>query len=134
VSERHEPAKQPPESGARPRAPLVLAERRGARRIERTLHVPADLAALEGHFPGAPLVAAVVQLGWVMDAARARAGGAAEPSAFEGLRFRDVLGPEQELQLALELSEAGDLARFRLGAGARVFASGRIRLTSELRA
>jgi 3-hydroxymyristoyl/3-hydroxydecanoyl-(acyl carrier protein) dehydratase len=112
----------------------VLAERRGARRIERALRVPRDLAALEGHFPGAPLVAAVVQLGWVMDAVTALAERALAPLAFEGLRFRDVLAPPQELRLAVELAEAGDLARFRLDAGERVFAAGRVRLAAPERA
>jgi 3-hydroxymyristoyl/3-hydroxydecanoyl-(acyl carrier protein) dehydratase len=128
VSERDERPKQPAQVAPRRREPIVLAEQRGARRLERSLRVPADLAALEGHFPGAPLVAAVVQLGWVMDAARVLAGPAAQAAAFEGLRFRDALAPEQELRLAVELSESGDLARFELGAGARVFAAGRVRL------
>jgi 3-hydroxymyristoyl/3-hydroxydecanoyl-(acyl carrier protein) dehydratase len=109
----------------------VLAEVRSERRLERTLRVPSDLAAFEGHFPRAPLVAGVVQLGWVMDAASALAGHSAEASGFEGLRFRDVLAPEQELRLAVELSDAGDSARFQLAAGERVFAAGRVRLAAR---
>jgi len=124
----------PPQTGARRCDPVVLAEVRSAGRLERTLRVPADLAAFEGHFPGAPLVAGVVQLGWVMDAASALAGRAAEASGFEGLRFRDVLAPEQVLRLAVELSDTGDLARFRLDAGERVFAAGRVRLAARARA
>ena len=133
VGERHD-AKHEAHAAARPRAPLVLAESRGERRIERTLRVPADLAQLEGHFPGAPLVAGVVQLGWVMDAARALTGRVLAPTAFEGLRFRDALTPERELALALELSETGDLARFQLAAGERVFAAGRVRFAAGARA
>ena len=128
MSERKAPAEPSMPAGVRPRGPVVLAETRGARRLERRLRVPADLAALEGHFPGAPLVAGVVQLGWVMEAARALAGRALAARAFEGLRFRDALAPEQELRLAVELSEAGDSARFQLDAGERVFAAGRVRL------
>jgi 3-hydroxymyristoyl/3-hydroxydecanoyl-(acyl carrier protein) dehydratase len=134
VGERDEPAMQPPRAGARRCDPVVLAESRSERRLERTLRVPRDLAAFEGHFPGAPLVAGVVQLGWVMDAASALAGSAAEASGFEGLRFRDVLAPDQELRLAVELSDTGDLARFQLDAGERVFAAGRVRLAARARA
>jgi 3-hydroxymyristoyl/3-hydroxydecanoyl-(acyl carrier protein) dehydratase len=134
VSERDERPEVPSQPAARRRGPILLAETRAARRIERRLRVPADLAALEGHFPGAPVVAAVVQLGWVMDAARALAGSAAEASAFEALRFRDVLVPEQELRLAVELSAAGELARFQLDAGERVFAAGRVRLAPSAHA
>lgn len=90
--------------------------------------MPRDLPALEGHFPGRPLVAAVVQLGWVVDAARALCAHAVQPRSFEGLRFRDALLPDQELRLAVELSEGGDVARFQLDAGPRVFAAGRVRL------
>jgi 3-hydroxymyristoyl/3-hydroxydecanoyl-(acyl carrier protein) dehydratase len=133
VGEGHD-AKHEAHAAARPRAARVLAESRGERRIERTLRVPSDLAQLEGHFPGAPLVAGVVQLGWVMDAARALTGRDLAASGFEGLRFRDALTPGQELALALELSEAGDLARFQLAAGERVFAAGRVRLTAGARA
>jgi 3-hydroxymyristoyl/3-hydroxydecanoyl-(acyl carrier protein) dehydratase len=124
----------PPQTGARRCDPVVLAEVRSVGRLERTLRVPADLAAFEGHFPGAPLVAGVVQLGWVMDAASSLTGRAAEASGFEGLRFRDVLAPEQVLRLAVELSDTGDLARFRLDAGERVFAAGRVRLAARARA
>jgi 3-hydroxymyristoyl/3-hydroxydecanoyl-(acyl carrier protein) dehydratase len=127
-------AKHEAHAAARPRAPLVLAESRSARRIERTLRVPADLAQLEGHFPGAPLVAGVVQLGWVMDAARALGARDLTAIVFEGLRFRDALTPEQELRLAVELSEAGDLARFQLTAGERVFGAGRVRFAAGARA
>jgi 3-hydroxymyristoyl/3-hydroxydecanoyl-(acyl carrier protein) dehydratase len=127
-SEHQRPAQQPASAGSR--GPLVLAETRSARRLERALRVPADLAALDGHFPGAPLVAGVVQLGWVMQAASALAGCALTARGFEGVRFRDALAPEQELRLAVEISEAGDLARFRLDAGERVFAAGRVRLAS----
>ena len=123
-----EPQELATPAGARPTGPIVLAEQRTARRLERTLRVPPDLAAFEGHFPGTPLVAAVAQIGWVMEAAGALAGHRTRASALEGLRFRDVLRPEQELQLSLELAEAGDVVRFRLGAGERVFAAGRIRL------
>jgi 3-hydroxymyristoyl/3-hydroxydecanoyl-(acyl carrier protein) dehydratase len=112
----------------------VLAEERAARRLVRTLRVPADLSALEGHFPGVPLVAGVVQLGWVLEAASALSGRSVEATRFEGLRFRDALAPEQELRLAVELSEAGDLARFQLDAGARIFAAGRVRLAEPARA
>ena len=116
------------------RDPVLLAEQRGERRLERRLFVPRELAYLNGHYPGRPLVAGVVQLGWVMEAARALLGAAPSVVAFEGLRFRDVLGPEQELRMWLELSEPRDLLRFQLDAEGSVFAAGRARLASPVRA
>jgi len=108
--------------------PSVLAERRDARSLERELRVPAELAFLDGHFPGQPVVAGVVQLHWVMLAAADLLGATPRVRALEGLRFRDVLLPEQVFRLSLELSEARNLLRFELRAGERIFASGRARL------
>ena len=109
-------------------APLLLSERRGPRSLERELRVPADLSFLEGHFPGEPIVAGVVQIHWVMLATADLLGAAPRVRALEGLRFREVLLPEQTFRLSLELSEALDVLRFELAAGERVFASGRVRL------
>jgi 3-hydroxymyristoyl/3-hydroxydecanoyl-(acyl carrier protein) dehydratase len=110
-------------------APVLISERRDARGFERALRVPADLAFLEGHFPGQPVVAGVVQIHWVMQAAADWLGAAPRVLGFEGLRFRDVLLPEQVFRLALTLSESGDRLRFELTADdGRVFASGRARL------
>jgi len=110
------------------RTPVVLSERRGARTLERELFVPADLAFLEGHFPGQPVVAGVVQLHWVMLAAAELLGATPSVCALEGLRFRDVLLPEQRFRLAIELSEARDGLAFELTAPGRSFSSGRARL------
>ena len=116
------------EEGTGARSPLLLEQERGERELVRRLRVPRDLAALEGHFPGAPLVAGVVQLGWVMEAARELLEADPVIVAFESLRFRDALAPEQELRLLVELTDARDVVRFRLDAGARSFLAGRVRL------
>ena len=94
----------------------------------RELRVPADLAFFEGHFPGQPVVAGVVQLHWVMLAAADLLGATPQLLALEGLRFRDVLLPSQPFRLSLELSPARDRLRFELSDGERVFAKGRAQL------
>jgi acyl-coenzyme A synthetase/AMP-(fatty) acid ligase len=109
-------------------APIVLAEQRFARTLERELRVPADLAFLEGHFPGQPVVAGVVALHWVMLAAAELLGATPRVRALEGLRFREALLPEQRFTLSLELSDSRDALRFELRDGERIFASGRARL------
>ncbi len=109
-------------------SPVALSETRGPRTLERELRVPADLAFLEGHFADQPVVAGVVQLHWVMLAAADLLGAMPRVLALEGLRFRDVLLPEQRFRLSLELSPARDLLRFELSAGEAIFASGRVRL------
>ncbi len=112
------------------REPEVLAERRGAGRLERRLRVPADLAWLDGHFEGLPLVAGVVQLRWVLEAARELLGGPPRPRRLEGLKFPELLRPGQELTLTLELSPAGDRLHFELAESGRVFACGQARLAA----
>ncbi|MGH7293014.1 MAG: AMP-binding enzyme, partial [Myxococcota bacterium] len=67
-------------------APLTLSERRGPRSLERELRVPADLAFLDGHFPGQPVVAGVVQIHWVMLATAELLGAPPRVRALEGLR------------------------------------------------
>jgi 3-hydroxymyristoyl/3-hydroxydecanoyl-(acyl carrier protein) dehydratase len=119
------------EGGAAPApvvAPILISERRGARSLERTLRVPADLAFLEGHFPERPVVAGVVQIHWVMLAARELAGAALRAQALEGVRFRDMLLPGQVFQLELELAADGAALRFRLFADESVFSAGRVLL------
>jgi len=109
------------------RAPIALAEERSERTLLRRLRVPADLAFLEGHFPGQPVVAGVVQIHWVLQAARELLGERARARALEGVRFREMLLPGQELSLELEWDGAEALS-FRLFDGARVFSSGKVAL------
>jgi acyl-CoA synthetase (AMP-forming)/AMP-acid ligase II len=119
------------EGGAAPApvvAPILLSERRGEHSLERTLRVPPDLAFLEGHFPGRPVVAGVVQIHWVMLAARELLGPGVRARALEGVRFRDLLLPEQVFQLDLEHSPEEGVLRFRLFADDGVFTSGRVLL------
>ena len=75
------------------RVPLLLAEDLGADSLARELEVPEDLAYLDGHFDGFPVVPGVVQLGWVMDAAEVALGGPLRLSAVETLKFRELLLP-----------------------------------------
>jgi acyl-CoA synthetase (AMP-forming)/AMP-acid ligase II/3-hydroxymyristoyl/3-hydroxydecanoyl-(acyl carrier protein) dehydratase len=112
------------------RHPELLAERRGPSWLERRLRVPADLAFLAGHFEGRPLVAGVVQLRWVAEAARELLGGRPRLRRLEGLKFPELLRPGQELLLRLELSAGRERLRFELAEAGRVFATGRARLAS----
>jgi acyl-CoA synthetase (AMP-forming)/AMP-acid ligase II len=117
------------EDGAE-RAPVLhavlLSERRDASSLVRELRVPSDLAFLDGHFPGHPVVAGVVQIHWLMQAAREWLGPGFRARSLEGVRFRELLLPGQSFTLELTLAESGDSASFRLFDGARVFSSGRV--------
>jgi hypothetical protein len=109
----------------RERDPTPLGERRGDRMLERRLEIPADLAHLEGHFEGLPIVAGVVQLRWVMAAGAELLSAPLPVRAIEALKFPDVLRPGDQLTLRVELSQGADRLRFRLHDSERVFATGR---------
>jgi acyl-coenzyme A synthetase/AMP-(fatty) acid ligase/3-hydroxymyristoyl/3-hydroxydecanoyl-(acyl carrier protein) dehydratase len=115
------------------RAPLLIGETRGPRALAREVVVPDDLVFLEGHFDGFPVVPGVVQLGWVVEAAEAALGAAPRVAAVENLKFKELLLPGQRFRLEIEWSEARDVLRFRLAAGERVFATGRLRLREGAR-
>jgi len=109
--------------------PELVDEKRSARRLERTLRVPADLTFLEGHFPGFPVVPGVVQLRWALRLAAALLGHEPRLASVEALKFRELLRPGDAFRAAVELSAAGDAFNFNLcsddPATTRVFSTGR---------
>ncbi|KXU36292.1 AMP-binding protein [Ventosimonas gracilis] len=89
----------------RPRLPEVeIQESTGYERLYR-LKIPCDLIYFSGHFPTAPVVPGVVQIGWAMDLATRdllpkvcpnfRFGG------MEVLKFQQLIHPADELLLRL---------------------------------
>ena len=95
--------------------PSVLSRRaRGGASLEHRVRVPRDLAHLDGHFPGQPVVAGVVQLHFAMRALEELLGERPRSSALEALKFHEVLLPAQEALLRVELDEDGARFRFSL--------------------
>jgi acyl-coenzyme A synthetase/AMP-(fatty) acid ligase/3-hydroxymyristoyl/3-hydroxydecanoyl-(acyl carrier protein) dehydratase len=113
----------------RNREPVLQHEERGEGWLERRLAVPGDLAYLDGHFDGRPVVPAIAQLRWVMDAAFDLLGCTPRVSRFEVLKFPELLLPGQSFALRVE-RRGGDRLDFRLYQGDRVFASGRGQLAA----
>jgi hypothetical protein len=109
-----------------------LGESRDAHSIERRLEVPADLAYLDGHFDGAPIVAGVVMLRWVMSAAEALRGTAPRIKTIEALKFPTPLRPGQRFTLRVETDVDTTRLDFHLRDDERVFATGRCRLMTPV--
>ena len=109
-----------------PREPRVLAEERTPDCCERSCEVPADLAQLDGHFPGSPIVPAVAQLAWVLALGAELNGGPQVLECVELFRLNEPLRPGDRFRLRVAL-ESGTL-RFRLWGEEREFSSGRLRL------
>lgn len=113
------------------RRPQVLGAWRGERVLERHLRIPEKLDFLEGHFPGQPVVAGVVQVHFAMAALAEILGTPPRLRALAALKFRELLLPGQEVRLRVEVGEDGRGFDFRLsdaGSPERIFCSGRGRL------
>lgn len=119
------------ELGVRPRGPRVLREERDGDTLRRELLVPEDLAQLDGHFPGLPVVPGVAQLGWALAAAELLLGRALQAHAVEALKFKEALLPGASLLLEVEVNEADRAKgrfRFRCSREGREISSGRVKV------
>jgi acyl-coenzyme A synthetase/AMP-(fatty) acid ligase len=114
------------------RPELLASEREpGAAVVE--WRIPRDLTQLEGHFPGHPFVAGVVQVHWAMGVLEELLGAAPRLASLEALEFHEPLGPGDHVRLCLETEAAQDGTRFRFqltdaAKPERIFSSGRGRL------
>lgn len=64
---------------------------------------PADYAAFQGHFPGNPILPAVIQLAAVRFLARLLTGEPLLVLGFYRVKFRGVILPDEPVELFLEL-------------------------------
>ncbi len=89
------------------------------------VRVPADLVYFDGHFPGHPVVAGVVQLNdLVLRAVRETWPDLRGLRRILRLKFRRVVGPEEVLSLHLERVRATSRVTFSHAAGDAQVGSG----------
>jgi hypothetical protein len=93
------PGDMPPDARIRPR--LWSWQANGDRHFF-LVDVTEDLAWLDGHFPGAPILAGVVQLHWAAMLARGVFGLAAFPRDIVRLKFQRPVLPPALLELGLQ--------------------------------
>lgn len=105
----------------------LLHETVTPRRWERVFEVPPTLSCFAGHFPGFPIVPAVVQISWVMDLAHVMLIGHRTLASIDALKFTAPIQPGDTVHLSAESSPDGSSLSFRLWSGERVFSSGRCR-------
>lgn len=96
---------------------------------ERTLRVPEGLGCLQGHFPGVPIVPAVVQIQWVIDLAQRFLGPEVAIERAAGLKFKAILRPGDVFQVRVELTETPNELHFRLWNTERLFSVGRCHMS-----
>ncbi|RZU03005.1 AMP-binding protein [Rivibacter subsaxonicus] len=76
--------------------------RRDETHAEARLWLASFDAAFDGHFPGAPILAGVLQLDWAIAAAREAFGSRGAVLRMEALKFQQPVRPATRLTLALE--------------------------------
>jgi acyl-coenzyme A synthetase/AMP-(fatty) acid ligase len=112
----------------KPRQPERLSEERTSEGAIVVWRVPHDLAQLEGHFPGHPVVAGVVQVDWVMSVVAELLGAPPHLTGLEALKFHEMLLPGDSARAEVTIHDGGTRFRFRLtdpDRPDRTFSSGR---------
>lgn len=91
--------------------------------MKTVVAIPASHPAFEGHFPGQPIVPAVVLLAEVMAAIQQATGMAAQAWTLASAKFLSPVGPDTALELTHEEGANGG-RRFEIRAAGTLVASG----------
>lgn len=91
-------------------------------RVETSFAIARDHPAFAGHFPGQPIVPAVVLLAEALAAIEVATGRAPHEWTVSGAKFLQAVGPGARLTLTHEESRGG--RRFEIRSGDAVVASG----------
>ena len=84
-----------------PREAFVLHEAATEDGCELQLRIPLDLVYFCGHFPQAPVVPGVVQIGWALALAAPRLGTPPRCLSMEALKFQQLIRPGNRAKLVL---------------------------------
>lgn len=91
------------------------------------IRVPSDSPWFDGHFPDAPLLPGVAQLGMVQDLLGRSADRPLTVEQFTRVRFKQMIRPNQLLQLTVQRSSAPNSHHFRIDGDDGLICSGLIR-------
>jgi len=107
-----------------PRLPRVLGRDALPEGVCLRLEVPADLAWFDGHFPGAPILPGVAQVGWAVTFAREHFGLGGDPKIIDRVKFLHTARPGSQLEL--ELVRKGGQIVWQLHEAATLLSRGRL--------
>lgn len=85
-----------------------------------------SFAYFEGHFPGNPIVPAVVQVGWILEAISV--WEAERPERYRLSRFKFVAPVRPGMEISVSLSRSGDRFACRILADGQLCCSGNVTL------
>jgi len=110
----------------RPTLPLQRLLKKGAQRAVLELTAPSDLFYFDGHFPGMPILAGVVQIDWVIACGRQYFN---LPPVFRGiqaLKFQRIIAPENPFIVELVHEPASSCLSFKIASQVGTHTSGRL--------
>src|SRR5580658_8138584 len=96
--------------------------------ITLELNLPDDLPCFQGHFPGFPVLAGVIQLDWVMRLGAAHLGCGQISATDFRIKFMRVIVPGNPLTLTLDFDEARHRLDFVYRVGGVIASRGRVTL------
>ena len=70
-----------------------------------TLIFAANFPAFEGHFPGKPVLPAIVQLAAVRFLAAKHLGKQLVPTSIDRAKFKTMIGPEEQVTITIRLDQ-----------------------------
>ena len=111
---------------SRPTLPLQRLLVREAQHAVLELSAPSDLCYFNGHFPGVPILAGVVQIHWVITYGRQCFD---LPPVFQGihaLKFQRIVGPEKPFTVELIHEPAKSCLSFKITSPVGTHTSGRV--------
>lgn len=89
--------------------PEMLREQVHADGVVLAMRIPKELAYFKGHFDAISVVPGVAQIQWAVHYARHYLGICHAFSHMESVKFKELLLPEQQLELALHLPDPNKL-------------------------
>jgi len=111
----------------RPRDPGVMASIETDNGWQLELAVPLDLACFSGHFPRAPVVPGVVQIGWAQRlACQLMPDVPPDFTEMEVLKFQQLIRPGDRLQLTLRVDREKGKLYFAFKNAGKPCSSGRL--------
>lgn len=95
------------------------------------VRIPADSPWFDGHFPEAPVLPGVAQLGLAHDLLCRTLGQRLPVTQVSRVRFKQMIRPDQTLVLTVKIGDAGHSHGFRITGEDGLICSGLIRLGAE---
>ncbi len=90
------------------------------------LHISAEICWFEGHFPGQPVLAGVVQTHWAGQLARFIFAVDGDFQRIDNLKFQTVVLPDSDIVLSLDFDRAANAVKFKFFGEESAYSQGKL--------